>query len=67
MEKPDKFKAITLTIDEARYLKLKDTAKITKQSMSEITRIALDRLWNDLGDLKDPKPEVYKILYPHIG
>lgn len=67
MRKSDKLKTITLTVDIDRYEKLKETAKITKLSMSEINRIALDRLWADIGDLKNPKPEIFKILYPHIG
>ena len=67
MEKSEKFRTITLTMDDERYQKLKETAKITKLPMSEITRLALDRLWADIGDLNDMKPEAYKILYRHTG
>jgi hypothetical protein len=67
MRKSDKLKTITLTMDPDRYQKLRDTAKMTKLSMSEINRIALDRLWEALGDLKKPTPEAIKILFPEMG
>jgi hypothetical protein len=31
--------------------------------MSELSRIALDRFWNDLGDLNDLGPNAAKILF----
>ena len=66
MTNKEKLITMTLTIDSERHRKLKETARVTRVSMSEITRIALDRLWNDLGDLKNPSPEAVKILFSQI-
>jgi hypothetical protein len=63
MQKTDKMMTVTLTIDSRRHLKLKETAKATRLSMSELTRVALDRLWDDLGDLKHPGPKAVEILF----
>ncbi|HEX9962051.1 MAG TPA: hypothetical protein VGB00_14035 [Pyrinomonadaceae bacterium] len=61
----EKMLTVTLTIDFERHQRLKETARITRFSMSEITRLALDRLWNDLGDIsEDISAEAAKILFP---
>lgn len=54
---------VTLSIDVPRHEKLKTTSAVTRISMSEFTRIALDLLWEKLGDLKRPSPEGLALLY----
>ncbi len=54
---------VTLTIDAQRHKKLKETSRITRFSMSEITRVALDRFWSDLGDLDNLGSNAAKILF----
>jgi len=61
----EKMIPMTLTIDKGRHKKLKQTAARTRISMSEIVRIALDRLWTDLGDLNNPTPVAVAILFAH--
>jgi len=56
-------RTVTLTIDDARHQKLKETAQVTGLSMSEVTRVALDKLWKELGDLKNPNREVLIEFY----
>lgn len=56
-------KAMTLTMDDVRHRKLKETAQVTGLSMSEVVRLALDKLWKELGDLKNPNRDVLMDLY----
>lgn len=49
----ERMTTVTLSIDVPRHRHLKRTAAVTRLSMSEITRIALDRLWSALGEM-DP-------------
>lgn len=49
----ERMTTVTLSIDVPRHRHLKRTAAVTRISMSEITRIALDRLWSDLTQI-DP-------------
>lgn len=56
---------ITLTIDKGRYRKLKQTSALTRIAMSEIVRVALDRLWDEAGDLDNPSPELIAIFLRH--
>jgi hypothetical protein len=63
-ENTEKMITVTLTIDPERHGKLKETSRVTRFSMSELTRIALDRFWNDLGDLSNLGPDTVKILFP---
>jgi hypothetical protein len=62
-ENTEKMVTVTLTIDPKRHEKLKETSRVTRFSMSELSRIALDRFWNDLGDLNDLGPNAAKILF----
>jgi hypothetical protein len=62
-ENTEKMLTVTLTIDPKRHEKLKETSRVTRFSMSELSRIALDRFWNDLGDLNDLGPNAAKILF----
>ncbi|HEX8369798.1 MAG TPA: hypothetical protein VF604_14725 [Pyrinomonadaceae bacterium] len=56
-------RTVTLSIDDARHQKLKETGQATGLAMSEIVRVALDRLWEDLGDLKKPNREILLEFY----
>jgi hypothetical protein len=67
MTPEEKMIPMTLTIDKDRQAKLKKTARKTRISMSEIVRISLDRLWDDLGDLDNPQPEAFYILLNNAG
>ncbi len=62
-ENTEKMVTVTLTIDPKRHEKLKETSRVTRFSMSELTRVALDRFWSDLGDLNDLGPNAAKILF----
>jgi hypothetical protein len=62
-ENTEKMLTVTLTIDPKRHEKLKETSRVTRFSMSELTRVALDRFWSDLGDLNDLGPNAAKILF----
>ncbi len=62
-ENTEKMVTVTLTIDPRRHEKLKETSRVTRFSMSELSRIALDRFWSDLGDLNDLGPNAAKILF----
>jgi hypothetical protein len=62
-ENTEKMLTVTLTIDPKRHEKLKETSRVTRFSMSELSRIALDRFWSDLGDLNDLGPNAAKILF----
>jgi hypothetical protein len=53
---------MTLSIDVPRHLKLRKTAAVSKLSMSEITRIALDRLWVDLGKIDPDERKAMALL-----
>jgi hypothetical protein len=56
---------VTLTIDRGRHTKLKKTSALTRISMSEIVRVALDMLWEKAGDLDNPSPQLMAIfLHP---
>lgn len=59
----EKMETVTLTMDRGRHSRLRTTSGKTRISMSELTRIALDRLWNDLGDLNNPSPKALAILF----
>jgi hypothetical protein len=52
----DQMRTVTLSIDVRRHNKLKHTADVTRLSMSEITRIALDALWDNIGDINALTP-----------
>jgi hypothetical protein len=56
---------MTLTIDMGRHTKLKKTSALTRISMSEIVRVALDRLWDEAGDLDNPSPKLMAIFLLH--
>jgi hypothetical protein len=62
-ENTEKMVTVTLTIDPSRHEKLRETSRVTRFSMSELTRVALDRFWSDLGDLNDLGPNAAKILF----
>lgn len=54
---------ITLSIDEDRYSKLRSMSRATRLPMSELTRIALDMLWELVGDPENPSMEIVHRLY----
>lgn len=60
-------RTVTLSIDDVRHRKLKETGHITGLSMSEVVRIALDKLWRELGDLKSLNQEVIADLQVNKG
>lgn len=67
MTPEEKMVPMTLTIDRGRQVRLKETSAKTRIAMSEIVRISLDRLWEDLGDLNNPTPEAASILFNNDG
>lgn len=48
---------VTLMIDPTRHRKLKTASKSTRISMSELVRVAVDRLMLLIGDPKRPDPQ----------
>ena len=45
---------VTLMLDPERHSKLKAASKSTRISMSELVRISVDRLMEELGDPQHP-------------
>lgn len=54
---------MNLLLEPEHHDKLVATKKITRISKSDLIRIALDRLWDDLGDLNNPSPKAVEILF----
>lgn len=54
---------MNLLLEQEHHNKLVVAKKITRISKSDLIRIALDRLWEDLGDLNNPSPKAVEILF----
>lgn len=59
-------RTVTLSIDTGRHDKLKRTSAVTRLPMSEVVRVALDRLWGDLGDLEQLDLEKILLLFARL-